>query len=122
VEYGMKIVLAEDDPLIGDVFEEILTTMGHSIIRVLDGVEALEVSYKHDFDLLLTDLDMPRMNGYDLIKEIRLKKPHLPIIIITGNPPVGGMSAFKQNRITLLVKPVRIAQLQEALLKIPHHA
>ncbi|MFC7691701.1 response regulator [Paeniroseomonas aquatica] len=64
---GLRILVAEDEPLAAMVIEEALTDYGHSVMLAADGEEALRLAEAVSFDVLVTDLAMPRMTGWELI-------------------------------------------------------
>jgi CheY-like chemotaxis protein len=82
--HGLRILVAEDEPLAALVIEEILVAEGHSVCLAGDGREALELAQHENFDLLITDLAMPRMTGQELIQALRAMRPDLPVVVMTG--------------------------------------
>jgi DNA-binding NtrC family response regulator len=81
-----------------------LKTAGHEVMNAGDGTEALELLAKHHFEVVITDLLMPNLNGLNLINTIRLKWPAMPIVLMSGYLPhdVGkgvmeGIAAFLQK-------------------------
>lgn len=112
------VLYAEDEDMIGNTLADILQESGFEVHRVVDGVEAVEASATRWFDLLLTDLDMPRMNGCDLIRCMRAERPDLPVVVLTGNPPLEGLALFTQigdGPTRLLSKPTRLHILVSTL-------
>jgi DNA-binding NtrC family response regulator len=78
------ILLVEDDGPSSRGVTLALKTAGHEVMNAGDGTEALELLSIHHFGLVITDLLMPNLNGQNLIKTIRLKWPHMPIILTSG--------------------------------------
>ena len=116
-----RILYAEDDRTLSDTIGDILEEVGFSVVLASDGVAALERASERDFDVLLTDLDMPRMNGIQLVEAMRRKEPGLPVVVLSGNPPPGGFDAFAgmgTGPLALLSKPVRLACIERALLEV----
>ena len=62
----MKILLLEDDTLLNEIIEEFLDELNYEVISTFDGQEALEAIYEEHFDLLLLDVNVPSLNGFDL--------------------------------------------------------
>ncbi|MBI5187698.1 MAG: response regulator [Nitrospirae bacterium] len=79
-----KILLAEDEKVQLEALKVMLDSRNFSLTGAKNGVEALTELRENFFDLLITDMKMPKMNGIELIKESRKIQPDLPVIIITG--------------------------------------
>lgn len=78
-----NILIAEDDPDLIDMLVLYIDRQDFSVIRAMDGVEALEQFRNTKIDLALVDIMMPRMNGLELVKQIR-KESNIPIIILSA--------------------------------------
>ena len=116
-----KILMVEDNELNMRLFSDLLKSKGHQVFQCNEGKEALPQAKKLKPDLILMDIQMPDVNGYEATKKIRsLNKwaSKIPIIGMTG-------SSFKEDRISmvesgmnnLLPKPVQIDHLLEILAK-----
>ncbi len=116
-----KILIAEDSPATQKFISFTLKYKGHEVTIASDGVEALEKLPQGPFDLVILDLMMPRMNGLEVLREIK-KRPEtsrLPVIILTserGEPD-------RQRALTLgatyfLSKPFQPEQLLDAVEKV----
>jgi CheY-like chemotaxis protein len=82
---GRKILVVEDEPLIRKSICEILQTAGgYEVDEAGDGVQAVKLLERRHFDLVITDLFMPRMNGLKLLEHVRSMSPQLPVIFMTG--------------------------------------
>ena len=66
-----KILLLEDDELFSESIEDFLDDEGFSIDCAKDGEEALELNYSNNYDLYLLDINVPKINGLELLKELR---------------------------------------------------
>lgn len=89
VEIGGKrplALIADDDPLVVTILQRVLTRKGFDSVTARDGDEAWVLVNSHDVSIVLTDLEMPRSGGLDLLKSVREIKPHLPFIFVTGRP------------------------------------
>lgn len=82
-----RILLAEDNSINALVLTKILEKMGHSVIAVTNGIDAVEAARKEPFDLILLDLHMPIMNGIEAMKMLRDEHQEKcpPIIAVTAN-------------------------------------
>jgi len=100
------------------VIEEGLVEAGFEVLAANDGQEALDLAANGaDFDLLLTDLKMPRLDGKELIARLRAERPDLPVVVMTGFPPPDGAVSLQAGRgpLRLLTKPVGITPLIAAI-------
>jgi CheY-like chemotaxis protein len=82
------------------------------------GQEALDIAEGFQFDVLVTDLAMPRVTGWELIPLLRARRADLPVVVMTGFlPPGGGQVLFADKRgpLALLHKPFGLGQLFDAL-------
>jgi CheY-like chemotaxis protein len=81
----MKILITDDEEIIRDTLNTILTKAGHTTELALDGAEALAKIKETIYDIALLDIDMPKLDGYEVLKQIRALYPLLPVIFITGS-------------------------------------
>jgi two-component system OmpR family response regulator len=82
-----KILIAEDDPNILSLLTVFLGGMGYDVAQATDGVQALEVAEKFRPDLLISDVMMPRMNGFKLVNTLAMDRHDIPmpkVIILTS--------------------------------------
>lgn len=116
---GRLILVAEDDRVNQLVILQQLSLLGYTAEVADDGRKALELWQKGDYALLLTDLHMPRMDGYSLTSAIREQESagsHMPIIALTANALRGESNrALDQGMDAYLVKPVKLEQLKQTL-------
>jgi len=77
-----RVLVADDEPAIRKVVRDALEREGHDVTTAIDGQEALERFEEGVYDLVVTDLAMPRVDGLELVKEIRRKSP-LPVLVLT---------------------------------------
>jgi len=116
-----KILLVDDEASIVNVCGSMLTHLGYHVITATSSHEALEL-FMNDpdlFNVIITDLTMPQMDGTQLARKIHEKRPVLPIILCTGFSAVIAAEKVKQHDITeLLIKPVSIKDLSAALKKV----
>ncbi len=113
------ILVAEDDNVNQKVILQQLAVAGFSGEIAGDGRKALELWQRGDFALVLTDLHMPTMDGYELAKEIRRidgPNKHTPIIALTADALRDGMQEIRASGIdAVITKPITISRLRETL-------
>jgi two-component system cell cycle sensor histidine kinase/response regulator CckA len=80
------ILVAEDEPVVRNLIGLMLSKEGYAVLTGNDGQEALEVceKFKHPIHLLLTDVEMPRMNGLALAERVREQRPEIKIVMMSG--------------------------------------
>jgi two-component system, cell cycle response regulator CpdR len=79
-----KILLAEDDPAVREFVRRALVHSGHDVTAVDDGLAAIEVLSADQFDMLITDIVMPGMDGIALALKASKDRPAMPILMMTG--------------------------------------
>ncbi|MBK9714202.1 MAG: GAF domain-containing protein [Kouleothrix sp.] len=78
------ILFVESEAMIRDATVRLLSRWGHKVAQASGGREALEMFAPDTYDLVISDLGMPDMNGWDLLKEIKARDPRVPTVLITG--------------------------------------
>lgn len=109
------IMVVDDSKTVRNYHGAILKTMGLEILEAENGMEALEKSLNAEIDLYLVDVNMPVMDGYTFIKELRKQANHktVPIIMITTQAKdVDKENAYKVGANLFETKPIRPDQLQ----------
>jgi CheY-like chemotaxis protein len=79
-----KILIAEDDTAVREFASRALVNAGHEVIAAADGLQALEALENDEFDLLLSDIVMPELDGIALALKVSRDWPDLPILLMTG--------------------------------------
>lgn len=116
---GLHILVAEDNPVNQAIIKEQLEALGCSVILAANGEQALQQWQPQAFDLVLTDVNMPLMNGYELTSALRLHDPQLPIIGVTANAMrEEGLRCLAVGMNAWLVKPLSLQTLREHLAKL----
>jgi signal transduction histidine kinase/CheY-like chemotaxis protein len=115
------ILLAEDDEQVALILKTMLTALGFTVIEAADGKEALELYLKNaaEITLVMADMGMPVMDGYELFRELKTLNPKLPIIISSGYGDTVVTSRIAREDIAGLVsKPYNFDQLREVLRRV----
>ena len=79
-----KILILEDDKLFAQTLQDLLEENSYEVLIASDGEEALELSFKNNFDLFLLDINVPKIDGKEFMRELRGSKNETPIIMITS--------------------------------------
>ena len=80
----ITILVVDDESMMRDLLAKILIRDGYRVLISEDGVAALEVIEKEDVDIVLSDLEMPLMSGFDLLKKVKDEYPQIGMIMMTG--------------------------------------
>ncbi|WP_099468121.1 response regulator transcription factor [Konateibacter massiliensis] len=106
------ILVVEDDDNLRQLFCTVLNKNGYHTIDAKDGVEALECMDKEYIDLLISDIMMPNMDGYELIKQLRAAHYEIPILIITAKESFQDKKqGFTSGTDDYMVKPIDVNEM-----------
>lgn len=112
----MKILIAEDDRELRQLFSHVLTKNGYAVKGVSNGKEALDAMDNDYFDLVITDIMMPVLDGYELVRQLRDTGNITPVLMITAKDAFDDMSqGFVSGTDDYMVKPVNV---NEMLLRV----
>lgn len=104
-----RLLFVDDDPILREFARVNLASASASVDVAQDGVEALEMLAARSYDLVLTDLEMPRMDGFQLLAAIRADAAlkHLPVVVETGREDVEAIDrAFRAGATAFVTKPL----------------
>ena len=104
-----RLLFVDDDPILREFAQVNLASTWADVDVAADGVEALQACGRRNYDLLLVDLDMPRMDGFELLAHLRADPAtaHLPVIVETGREDVDAIDrAFQAGATAFVTKPL----------------
>ena len=108
----MKLLIVEDDQQLQQMFIRILSKHGYSAVGVSNGQLALDALDKDYFDLIITDIMMPEMDGFELVQQLRDVGNIIPILMITAKDAFDDMSlGFRYGVDDYMVKPININEM-----------
>jgi signal transduction histidine kinase/ActR/RegA family two-component response regulator len=111
----LKILLVDDEVSLLDVVGDMLDYMGHTCRKADGGRVALEILEQEEFDLVVTDLGMPEVGGWEVAQLCRNKYPRMPVILISGwGAQLDGEEAL-QRVDAVLAKPFRMEEFEEMI-------
>ena len=115
-----KILVIDDSETIRQQVKQALASTGYEIIEAVDGVDGLEkLRAMADLDMALCDVNMPRMNGLDMLDNLDVKKTGLPVLLLTTEVQPSLMARAKQAGAKgWMVKPVSMERLVDAVRKV----
>jgi DNA-binding response OmpR family regulator len=85
---AMKLLIVEDETRMADLLRKGLTEEGHNVMCAYDGVEGLAMAKDYEFDVIILDIMMPKLSGYDMAKRLRAEKIRTPILMLTAKDAV----------------------------------
>ncbi len=105
-----KALIVDDDPIVRDILADILSSIcGFRIDTATNGLEALENLRNKKYDIIFTDLNMPKLGGMDFLKESIKSHPSIPVVMITGISTVDtAVAAMKEGASDFIIKPFQI--------------
>ena len=107
-----KILIAEDDRELRQLFSRVLVKNGYSVVGVSDGAEALCEIENQFFDIIISDIMMPRVDGYELVRALRESGNNTPVLMITAKDAFDDMQAgFSSGSDDYMVKPINVNEL-----------
>jgi EAL domain-containing protein (putative c-di-GMP-specific phosphodiesterase class I)/CheY-like chemotaxis protein len=111
-----KILLVEDEPNIQNSYGRVLRRAGFEVVAACDGVEALLHLEVARFEVILSDIWMPGIDGVSLLREIRLRDSDVPVVLMTANPSIQtATDAIHYGVLDYLIKPIEVKDLVSAV-------
>lgn len=114
-----RVLVIDDDEVTRTLVKRILDGEGHRVEEAHDGAEGLRLFGKNPPDLVLTDINMPGLDGHDVIQAIRVMHPDVPIIAISGGGATPKdellLKASKLGAVEIIMKPFEFRQLVGAV-------
>jgi CheY-like chemotaxis protein len=113
----MKILVADDDPIIRKLLCQVLSEDGHEVSLAPNGVQAVARVQREDFELLFLDVHMPLMNGLETLRTIRSMWPHLPVVMMDSYPDHLAKQAENEGALTCMHKPFDLKEIRGIIFK-----
>ena len=114
----LDVLVVDDEPKICQILEQILSARGCSVRMAHDGLEGLAQFEKQHTDVVITDLKMPKLSGFELIRELKHLDPLVNIVVITAYPSIqGAVEAMQYGACDFITKPFDLAQIQAILYR-----
>ena len=117
--YPIKILLADDEDSVLQIMAKRISAAGYNVVTACDGQEAWEKIVSEDPDVIVLDLTMPKMDGWQVLEKLRsspTSKKWQPVIIVSGSDETHNMQkGFKLEADHYLIKPCRIDDIVKAI-------
>ncbi|MDT8447021.1 MAG: response regulator [bacterium] len=111
-----RVLVIDDSPIVRNLHTVMMKSAGFSVDEAENGYDALEKALQANYDLMIVDINMPKMDGFTFCREIRASQVHkdVPIIIVSTEAEAEDkMQGFQAGANLYLVKPVKAEQLVE---------
>jgi CheY-like chemotaxis protein len=118
METGGRILVVDDNDLFRGVISQILSRLGYEVSSADSGEKGLGVFLRNEFDMVLSDYDMPGMDGVALACSIKKVSPRTPVVIMTG---VGRETVLSRKSTAVdevISKPFTLAEIDELILNV----
>ena len=108
----LKILIAEDDRELRQLFSHVLIRQGYAVTGVADGQQALDALDADYYDLIISDIMMPVMDGYELVRQLRESGSTTPVLMITARDAFDDMRlGFQSGTDDYMVKPITVNEM-----------
>ena len=108
----LKVLIAEDDKELRQMFSHVLSRQGYTVIGVSNGQEALDALDAEYYDIIISDIMMPVLDGYELVHQLRNSGSNIPVLMITAKDAFDDMRmGFQSGVDDYMVKPVNVNEM-----------
>jgi GAF domain-containing protein/CheY-like chemotaxis protein len=115
----LKCLVVDDEPPVRAVLGDILESAGHTVVALGDGAEAIARFSAEPFDLVVTDLAMPRVSGWQVARAVKQIAPQVPVFLVTGFGVELSAEERRAHGVDLvLVKPLQIQEILDAVAEV----
>jgi EAL domain-containing protein (putative c-di-GMP-specific phosphodiesterase class I) len=117
-ECKTRVLLVDDDPLVLRGVGRVLNQHGYEVTTATNGQDAAQLVDQHSYDVVLSDIAMPGMDGLQLLREVRARDLSVPIVLITGTPALStAVQAIELGAFRYLRKPIAMEEVEDILDK-----
>lgn len=111
-----RLLLVDDDEMLARSYARMLVSDGYEVHTRGDGEAAIEAIRAHEYDVVLSDIDMPRLDGLALMERLRQHDQDVPVVLVTGNPTLEtAIAAVEYGALRYLPKPVEVSRLRSTV-------
>jgi len=113
---SLRILAIDDERAIQSYWQRLLPKLGHQAVIATNGTEGLKLARTQPFDLIITDLSMPGLQGQQILETVRTEMPHVDVIVATGNGTLeSAVYALRAGAHDFLVKPFAVEDVRRIL-------
>jgi PAS domain S-box-containing protein len=114
--FPLRLLCIDDDPAVRRTLVSLLRAAGHAVVEAESGAAGLTHLAEAAVDLVITDLGMPEMNGWEVVRAVKARAPHLPVILLTGWGEQAADGQGPDEPVDrILGKPIRLEELLKAI-------
>lgn len=107
-----KVLIVDDQYGIRILLKEILEQNGYTLFQAANGIQALTIADQQELDLILLDVKLPGMNGFDILKRVKEKQPEVQVIMMTAYEELDSIKKAKEiGALTFITKPFDISEV-----------
>ena len=115
-EKDLNILVVEDEKLIREIFQQALENWGFTVYVAEEGTQAIQILRETSIHIVITDLNMPNMDGMTLLHKIKDNWPYIEVIVVTGHATIeSAIEAMKYGAFDFILKPVNFEQVRITL-------
>lgn len=116
-----RLLLVDDEIPFAANLLKLLSRRGYQVSAVYDGDSALQIVQEQEFDVVVLDQNMPGRDGITILKELKKKKPHIEVVILTGYGSVDlALDGFELGAFDYTTKPIQLSDLEEKISQAFH--
>lgn len=115
IKIGMKVLIVDDEIAVHELLQYILPLEGYEIVQVYNGMEACRVLERQQVDVVLTDIHMPVMSGFELIDYLQLHQPAVSIVVMDSYPGCFHEQCSSVQVDAIVPKPFDINEIRQVL-------
>lgn len=113
-----NLIFTDDEDTFRNIMEKELSRMGYNVVSCASGIETLKNIEERDFDIVILDINMPVMNGIEILKKVKALDPTTEVIVLTGQGTIeNAVQAIKLGAYDYVTKPCRLTELHILLHK-----
>jgi EAL domain-containing protein (putative c-di-GMP-specific phosphodiesterase class I)/CheY-like chemotaxis protein len=113
-----RILIVDDEEVLVRVIAKSLIATGYAVATAPDGMRGVDLLAGAPFDAIVSDIDMPNMNGIQFLQNVRQRDAEVPVILMTGNPDLrSAVQAVAHGALQYLIKPLNMAELRNVLAR-----
>jgi len=113
-----RVMVVDDDPVLRDMLAESISLAGYYVDTCSDGEEALDKNSGEPYDIIVTDMKMPRLDGLSLVRRLKAGDSETDVIVITGHASIeNAVECMKAGALDYLIKPFTVEQIRVSLQK-----
>ena len=111
-----RLLVVDDEKELANLYQRAFQAFGLEVHTAFDGLSAIKLLEKFNFDAIISDISMPGMDGIQLLRHVRSLDPDVPVVLLTGAPELAtAMDAIEHRAFRYLAKPVRLQELRDVI-------